>query len=80
MQPGVVVTGIGIISAIGNGTEETLTSLFNKKTGIGQIRWLETSISGIPLAEVNHSTDELAEIAGIALPPGIFTEIPFLHC
>lgn len=73
MQPGVVVTGIGIISAIGNGTEETLTSLFNKKTGIGQIRWLETSISGIPLAEVNHSTDELAEIAGIALPPGIFT-------
>lgn len=73
MQPGVVVTGIGIISAIGNGIEETLSSLLNKKSGIGQIRWLETSISGIPVAEVKHSTDELAEIAGTATGPGIFT-------
>lgn len=73
MQPGVVVTGIGIISAIGNGTEETLASLFNKESGIGQIRWLESAISFIPVAEVKYSTDELAEIAGTTTKPGIFT-------
>ncbi len=73
MQPGVVVTGIGIVSAIGTGTEETLSSLLNKRSGIGQIRWLDTIHSDIPVAEVGHSTDELAEIAGTAGQPGIFT-------
>ncbi|HPM18983.1 MAG: beta-ketoacyl-[acyl-carrier-protein] synthase family protein [Bacteroidales bacterium] len=73
MQPGVVVTGIGIVSAIGIGTEETLTSLLNKRSGIAPVRWLETIHSGIPVAEVSHSTDELAEIAGTSGQPGIFT-------
>jgi 3-oxoacyl-[acyl-carrier-protein] synthase-1 len=73
MHPDVVITGVGIISAIGNGTEETLSSLLNRRSGIGSFKWLDSIHSEIPVAEVKYSNGELTEIAGIESHHGIYT-------
>lgn len=66
MDNKVYITGMGIISAIGNSVEETLLSLATGKTGIEQIKYLETFHKDKFVAgEVKHSNDELIEIAGI---------------
>ncbi|MCD4682944.1 MAG: beta-ketoacyl-[acyl-carrier-protein] synthase family protein, partial [Bacteroidales bacterium] len=65
MPPRVVVTGIGIISSIGQNIPETLQSLKSSKSGIGPITNLNTIHKGtIPVAEIKLSDEELAELAG----------------
>lgn len=65
MSQRVFVTGIGIISAIGNDVNETLSSLIEGKTGIGEITLFDTIHKGkFPLAEVKLSNDELLEMTG----------------
>ncbi|MCK4569164.1 MAG: beta-ketoacyl-[acyl-carrier-protein] synthase family protein [Bacteroidales bacterium] len=62
----VVVTGMGIITAIGNNVAENLESLKNRKHGVGPILYLETSHKGeIPAAEIKFSNAELASMSGI---------------
>lgn len=62
----VYITGMGIISAIGDSVEETLQSLSGSKTGIGKINYLETFHKDtFVVGEVKHSNNELIEIAGI---------------
>lgn len=66
MRNNIYITGMGILSAIGNSVEETLHSLVNSKTGIEKIRYLETFHKDAFVAgEVKHSNKELIEIAGI---------------
>lgn len=66
MSNKVYITGMGILSAIGNSVEEALHSLVNSKTGIEKIRYLETFHKDTFVAgEVKHSNDELIKIAGI---------------
>ena len=63
----VVVTGMGIITAIGDNVADNLESLKGRKHGIGPIRHLETSLKGeLPVGEIKYSNEKLAEIAGIA--------------
>lgn len=69
----VVITGAGIISAIGNGAEETLSSLYGLRSGIGSFKYLDSVHHEIPVAEVRYSNDDLAEIAGIEPHSGLFT-------
>jgi len=59
MQEKVVVTGLGIISAIGLSTDETVKSLLSGVSGIGRISHLDTIHTEIPCAEVQMSDDEL---------------------
>lgn len=69
MSQRVFVTGIGIISGIGNNVEETLQSLKEKKSGVTEIKYLETNHKGtIPVSEVKLSEEELIERAN--LPKG----------
>lgn len=69
MSKRVFVTGIGIISGIGNNVEETLQSLKEKKSGVTDIKYLETKHRGtIPVSEVKLSEEELIEKAN--LPKG----------
>ncbi len=69
MSQRVFVTGIGIISGIGNNVEETLQSLKEKKSGVEDIKYLQTIHKGvIPVSEVKLSEEELIERAG--LPEG----------
>ena len=66
MSQRVFVTGIGIISGIGNNVDETLQSIKQKKSGVTDIKYLETIHKGvIPVSEVKLSEDELIEMAGV---------------
>lgn len=59
------ITGMGIISAIGDNVEATLTSLTDCKSGIGKINYLNTQHKNDFVAgEVKHSNEALLKIAG----------------
>jgi 3-oxoacyl-[acyl-carrier-protein] synthase-1 len=66
MSKKVVITGLGIISAIGNNVPEVLASLMEERSGIGEITHLDTLLKGkFPLAEVKMTTGELLQMTGI---------------
>jgi 3-oxoacyl-(acyl-carrier-protein) synthase len=73
MYPRVFVTGVGIISAIGNGTEETLDAIQNLRSGIGKLSIFDSAHSGIPVAEVKRKHSELVKLAGIGEGESAFT-------
>lgn len=66
MQDSVLLTGLGIISAIGKDIDETIESFVQHKSGIGSCRHLGTIHKDIfPLGEVDLSNEELASLHGL---------------
>jgi 3-oxoacyl-[acyl-carrier-protein] synthase II len=65
MHQRVFITGIGIVSAIGNGTVETLQSLHGLNTGIGKLSLFKSVHSDVPVGEVKHSNDGIAGLLGM---------------
>ena len=66
MPSSIVVTGIGIISSIGNNVVETTFSLINKKSGIKPISILNTRHKeNFVLGEIDLPQNELAEMEGV---------------
>ncbi len=62
MSRRVYVTGIGMITSIGNNVPECFQSLSAMQTGIGQITLLDTIHKGkLPVAEVKRTTASLLE-------------------
>lgn len=62
MGKGVAVTGMGIISSIGNNVEENFSSLVAKKHGISQIEFLETRHKGaFPVGEIKMTNESLCK-------------------
>ncbi len=62
----VVVTGIGIISSIGNNLQETYKSLIEKRSGISNIEILDTRHKGdFLVGEVKLSHEQLIGIANV---------------
>lgn len=61
----IAITGEGIVSAIGLNKDAVLESLRNRKTGIGTVRYLQTSHQELPVGEVSLSDDEMKELLGI---------------
>lgn len=57
----IVITGFGVVSAIGIGKEETLKALTNGISGIGQIKYLNTVHSDLPVGEVHISNEEMKQ-------------------
>jgi 3-oxoacyl-(acyl-carrier-protein) synthase len=56
----IIITGMGLISAIGDSVEENRDSLQFERSGIGHIQFYQTAYAGkLPTAEVRHSTEEL---------------------
>jgi 3-oxoacyl-[acyl-carrier-protein] synthase-1 len=64
MSVPVVVTGIGIISSIGTGYEQTRQSLLSKKTGITPVSILKTRHKDFVLGEIKKTQQELHQLAG----------------
>ncbi len=62
----VVVTGMGIISALGIGVEETYGALLKGCPVVGLLQYLQTEHTDIPCAEVRWSDEELKRMLGIA--------------
>ena len=68
MSKGVAITGMGIISAIGNTVEENYVSLVNNKMGITTIENISTVHSGeIKVGEIKKTNQQL--VAELQLPP-----------
>ena len=59
MDEPVYITGVGIISAIGNNKEEVLRSLQTKHSGIGPMRYLQSVHTELPVGEVKLSDEEM---------------------
>lgn len=59
------ITGIGIISAIGNNVEENLRSLQQKKAGISGVTLFETN-HNVPVAEVKLTNKQLQTLLGLS--------------
>lgn len=78
MQARVFVTGLGIISAIGKGTGETLTSLRDFRSGIGTLTLFDSIHDSIPVAEVGYSNKQLAELAEIDTNSAPYTRTALL--
>ncbi len=67
MKPLVYVAGLGIISAIGNNLNENLQSLRACKSGIGQIKFLQTRYSPLlSVGEVKLSNEQLCKLSGFS--------------
>lgn len=63
----VAITGMGIISAIGNSPEENFTALQHGKTAVGMIENIETRHKDlIKVGEIKYTNAELAQL--LALP------------
>ncbi len=63
MDRTIYISGTGIISPVGNNTEQCLTSLKNKKSGIEPISFLYTDYRGKMVAgEVKHTNNELIQM------------------
>lgn len=61
----IVITGLGIISALGCGIESTVDQLLHSKSGVGKMRYLQSLHSDIPVAEVPYSDDDMRKMLGI---------------
>jgi len=58
----IVVTGMGIISAIGNSVAENLSSLQQGKCGIGPLEMFQSTFSGkLPVGEIKISNEALKQ-------------------
>ena len=60
----VFITGMGIVSSIGIGVDETMNSLRQKKTGIGTLKHQNT-IHELPCAEVDLTESQMKQMLGI---------------
>lgn len=65
MSNNIVITGQGIISAIGVGTDAVLKSLREGRTGIGSMKHLNSIHHELPVGEVDLSNDEIKTLLGI---------------
>ena len=65
MMANVIVAGYGIICAIGNDASAVLKSLKEGQTGIGPMRYLQSSHKELPVGEVKLSNDEMKQILGL---------------
>lgn len=71
-QSRVFITGMGIVSVIGMDVETTLDSLVSSRTGMGQIRLLDTRLKEKLIAgEIPYTDEELLQMAGVDKIPGI---------
>ena len=61
----IVITGAGVVSAIGIGKEETLRSLLEGRSGIGKVHYLHTSHPEFPVGEVKLTDAQMRARLGI---------------
>jgi 3-oxoacyl-[acyl-carrier-protein] synthase-1 len=65
MQKDIFVTGMGIISAIGNNQQEALCALQEARTGIAPLRYLKTMHTEFPVGEVKQRNEDMCRMLHI---------------
>lgn len=71
----IVITGTGIVSAIGIGKAETLRSLLEERTGIAPLRYLRTDRCAFLAGEVKLTDEEMKRRLGISSEPTTRTSL-----
>lgn len=67
MGKGVAITGMGIISAIGNNVEENYQSLITNKKGISRVSKIQTNhVNDIMVGEIDATNQELEHQLGLS--------------
>jgi len=61
----IFISGMGIVSALGNNVDETLAALQAQKSGIAPLHYLKTSHTEFPVGEVKMSNEEMMNILNI---------------
>ena len=61
----IAITGEGIVSAIGLNKQEVLQSLQEGRTGIGEMKYLQSVHHELPVGEVDLSNKQMKEMLGI---------------
>lgn len=61
----IVITGTGIVSAIGIGKEQVAKSLLERRSGIGKMRYLDSPHHELPVGEVKLSNEEMKASLGL---------------
>lgn len=61
----IVITGAGIVCAVGNNKSEVLKALRSAQCGLRSVRYLDTAHSEFPVGEVQLSNGEMAEQLGV---------------
>ena len=59
-----IVTGLGIVCAIGNDAAGVLSSLLAERTGIAPMRYLQSTHKELPVGEVKLSDEEMKRMLG----------------
>ena len=78
MPKKVAVTGIGMISGMGNNIEETLSSILNQNSGVGEMKILTSNLKGVvPISEVKYSEAELRKVAKVT-EEGVWSRTDYL--
>lgn len=62
----ILITGMGVVSAIGVGKAETLASLLDNRSGVGPLKYLKTDHKEFPVGEVKLSDAEMAQRMGLS--------------
>lgn len=65
MPKRIVITGEGIVSAIGLNLKEIVDSLLHGISGIGEIKYLNSVHKELPVAEVKMSNEQMKTVLGI---------------
>jgi len=60
----IVISGAGVVSALGCGKADTLDALRSGRSGVGPVRYLETSLKEYPVGEVAMSNAQMAARCG----------------
>lgn len=69
MRPKVVITGMGVVSALGVGVEANAAALMHGESGIGEVRYLPTERREFPVGEVKMSDEDLCRSLQLAAGP-----------
>jgi 3-oxoacyl-(acyl-carrier-protein) synthase len=64
MKP-ILITGIGVVSAMGLGKAQTLEALLSNRSGVGPLKYLKTEHKEFPVGEVKLADAEMRERLGI---------------
>ena len=64
MKP-ILITGMGVVSAIGLGKAQTLEALLNGNSGVGTLKYLKTEHKEFPVGEVKLTDDEMRALLNI---------------
>ena len=61
----ILITGCGVVSAVGTGKDETLEALLTCRSGVGPLKYLKTEHKEFPVGEVKMTDAEMRERLGL---------------